>query len=271
MRRFDRVILSTSNRDPGKVAVGSSPALGDVSALGIILPPDPTPAINTQRSRYLIRLCGMQIGPDCIAIIRSIRQYVTIAAEVEVEQGGPSYIYEFPVISPTWAFPDGNISWHLLKRSPSKSKIGGRTTAISSVGQPPGYSPDIRNIASGILYHTLPTTVDPLSAGYQPPNGGKPPGEGISDYSTWKDMRFPWRNFNNISDTGISVIGPGDICLYASVCQTNPETRVNQPGDTLPVWAVSEDQFVYTYPSSARYYRIAGELVVDLCKIEEGD
>jgi len=268
MRRFDRVIVSTSNRDPAKAIVGSSPFLGDVASLGIVLPPDPTPQVNTQRSRYLIRLCGLQIGPDCIAIVRSIRQYLTIASIIEGEE--QSYIYELPVVTPSWCFPDGNVSWHLVKRDPSIAKRGGRYTAISSVGQPPGYSPNIRNIASGILYHTLPVSVDAASPGYQPPNGGKPPGHGISDYSMWKDLRFPWRNFNNISDTGISVKGPGDICLYASVCQTDPETRIQPPGESLPIWASNEDQFVFAN-NTARYYRIAGELVIDLCEAEEGD
>lgn len=273
MRRFDRIIVSTSNRDPAKAVVGSSPFLGDVSSLGIILPPDPTLAIDTQRHRYLVRLCGIQIGPDCLAIIRSVRQYLTIATEIEIEQGGPYYLYEMEVNSPSWNFVDGNISWHILKRTPSKSIKGGAATAISSVGNPPGYSPDIRGIASGVLYHTLPTSVDPLSAGYQPPNGGEPPGKGIENFSTWKDLRFSWRNFNNISDTGVAIRGPGDICMYASVCQTNPETRVNPPAvaEGFPYWLIKEDQFVYAYQNSARYYRIAGELVIDLCKLEEGD
>ena len=266
MKKQGRVVLSSTTFDPKNKFVGSSPVLGDVSSIGIIIPPDPT---IDQSHRYLIRLCAMRLGPNVKAIIRSIRQYVTIGAQVSLDND-KFYLYEKQIKNPSWSFVDGNISWHLKKRAPTEYAKGGPYNAVpapSFIGQPSGYSPDIRNISSAIIYKQLPTSVNPFSGGYQPFNAGIPPGDSIAGFGNFKDLRFPWREFSDIDDNGYEVNGPGDICFYASVQQTNPRARQNPPAlpdGVVPYWLSEEDQFVYNYPSLARYYRIAGELIIDL-------
>lgn len=264
MRCVDRLSSYTSSADPGIQFIGGGPTTGDIGTTGIIIPADPT--VNN-RNRYLIRLAGITIPPDFTAIVRSIRQYVTIGTEELLgQEGGQLYVFEKEIVFPTWRFNDGNIAWGLTIVPPTTVSTIAANLPISSVGHPSPYIEDSYGITPGILYRNLPTSVDPVSAGYVPPFNGSFPGTPISNLGIWRDLRYTWYNYNDLDSNGYAVNGPGNLCLWASVYQTNPSRRSLPPlqENVLPSWLSAEDQFVYAYQTSARYWRIAGELIVDL-------
>ena len=114
MSFYERVSVYTSSPNPLNRFVGSGPTLGDLGDTGIILPAAPT---TSQLTRYLVRLCGIRLLPDCKAVIRAIRQYVTIGAEVPLSDDSSAkfYVFEKQITTPTWKFSDGNIAWFLQK------------------------------------------------------------------------------------------------------------------------------------------------------------
>lgn len=260
MSFLERVSVYTSSPDPTNQFVGSGPTLGDLGNTGIVIPDIPTP---TQLNRYLIRLCGIRLLPDCKAIIRGIRQYVTIGAEVPLSEDPipKVFVFEKQIITPTWKFTDGNIAWFITKNGPQQTD--GSNPLPSSLAQPPlGFSPNVFDITPGILYNQLFTS--PLNP-YIPPFNGSPPGVIVNNqFSVWRDIRFAWQRFNTVDTLNFEINGPGDLCLWASVYQTNPLTRTNPPSSPPNPWLSPEDQFWSAYPSLARYYRIAGELLVDM-------
>lgn len=251
--RFERKIITTVQLDPGMQFVGSSPASGDWYSTGIVIPA--APSTSTSFTRYLTRLCGVSIDANSRCIIRSIRQMLTIG--VEVESGTPGLVIplELDVVSPCWHFTNGNVSWHLRMVNP---RVPHNTREFSDSGPfPPPFSAAEDGTTSTILARD--------NVPYHAMDQGQPYGEPVAGLGTFRDMRYPWSNSSEPADLGIEVRGPGELVLFASVAQTNPETRPAPP-PVLPNLAVlrPEDAFVLTF-SQARYWRIGAEMVVDLC------
>ena len=74
---------------------------------------------------------------------------------------------------------------------------------------------------------------------------------------------------NTTDFLNFEIQGPGDLCLWASVYQTDPTKRINPPNQgSNPTWLAPEDQFLCAYPNSSRYFRIAGELLVDMYNVD---
>ena len=249
-----RAIISSLGADPSYAFVGSSPVAGDTGGFGLILPPDATARPNF---RLLCRLAAIEIGFRTTAILREVRQYLTIGQIVEGGQGESDYIVERQVVTPHWHFLDGNVSWHITTE-PLKTGGNRRARAVPASN----YSNDDRGLHASILYQTLPTSVDPGSDTYRPLFGGRPPGRGVSGLGMMHDMRWPWRSTRH-GDCGQPVLaGPCRLTFWASVRQTDVEDR------TIPALPSTEglepeEVFLQNY-RSARYWRIAGELVVDL-------
>lgn len=247
-----RIIISSLGADPSYSFVGSSPFPGDTGGLGLILPPDPT---AEPRFRYLCRLASLEVNPKTTCIIRHIREYLTIG-QVVTSQGNPDYIVERQVVTPHWHFNDGNVSWHLTTDALKSGSVQPRTVRASN------YSPDDRGLHAAILYRTLPTSVDPGSDTYRPLYGGLPPGDGVGGMGMMHDLRFPWRATRS-ENCGLPIIaGPCRVTLWASVRQTDVEQRfVPELANTDGL--EPEEVFLQNY-RSARYWRVAGELVLDL-------
>jgi len=251
--RYQRVVKSTVQYDPTLQFVGGSPWPGDLSASGLVLPVAPT---TSSELRYLVRLCGLRLGPYVRCVVRWVRQLLTIGTELPTEQGGAVIPVEQEVISPTWRFIDGNVSWHLRKLA---VKRGTYIRQPSDVVAFPPYTALQEGQLSGILTRQVTP--------YIPLNGGIPPGEDIGGLGNMRDMRYPYANGVLPNDLNLEVVGPADVIFFASVWQTDPETRPNPPDPGNTSALRPEDRFVLQYPES-RYWRIGAEMLLDVCNPE---
>jgi len=257
-----RITQATTGFDPALNFVGSSPTVGDRTSVGLVLPPDPTP---NQFNRYLCLLATVQVPANMRGFIRSIRQLLTIGWDQQAGDDLPVTIpFEFSaeLLSPVLRFVDGNVSWHLTFR-PSPFRFGNPP----SPGQPRSWSRSFNVSSPAILYDALPASLG--GAGYRPPNSGHPIGVGVGQLGQWPDLRYPWRSvpapFPGID---ASVDGPGSLMLWASVYQTDPESRPQPPPPLAPLefpWSL-----LWTGVQQARFIRVAGELAVDLEMIGDG-
>jgi len=124
-----------------------------------------------------------------------------------------------------------------------------------------GASPSTAGLDSALLY--VPPLLAPT---YTPPGAGIPPGKSVFQLGTWHDLRYPWHDTH--WDMSLPVHGPGRLVLYASVHQTDSDTR---PRITIPTAGIEvlrpEDQFVSAFESqdvTVFYGRVAGALTVEL-------
>lgn len=250
-----RVIVSSLGNDPGVAFVGSSPTRGDTNYTGLVLPPEPT---TSQATRVLVQCCAMGVPHNAVAYVRSMRQLLSVGWEREVGQGlFVPFELLLPSHMPLFRFTDGNVSWHLQKTGP------GIPPRSATAGQPPSWSRTLQSIGPAILYDTLPPSLG--GPGYTPLNGGMPPGNPL--LGTIHDVRYPWNvPAGSWPELNIKVEGPGTIALYASVHQTNPAERL-QPIVDAPLPVTTTDvlsQIVVEGIQNARYWRVGGELVVDI-------
>jgi hypothetical protein len=198
-------------------------------------------------------------GARCI--VHSVRQLLTIGTEIESNTAGLTIPLELDVTSPTWHFVNGNVSWHLRFVNP---KVQAFLRTFPDV--PPFTLP----FASG-QDGTTTAILARSQAPYRALNEGVPYGEPVRGLGTFRDIRYPWTQSSEPAALGIEVLGPGDLVLFASVYQPDPELRplppVVLPAPELAVLR-PEDAFVLSYPN-ARYWRIGAEMVVDLCNPTE--
>lgn len=265
--RIQRLVISSSQYDAGMAFSGSTPGGGDSTGVGVTLPATPTTAPN---GRYLVRLCGVDIGKRSRAVVRSFRQLLTIGAHcaIGMDENGddiPPYLpVECDVVSPAWHFVDGNVSWHMRKvqkRDPAK----GRRVFTDAPPQYMPFSYSDRGNQSSILARNTAAAVNwPLVPGYIPLNNGMPYGTDVSGMGTFRDMRFPYAAQMPQRDLGLEVQGPCNLVMFASVYQTDPTRRPVALDKQPPLESLRpEDKFILQYPD-ARYWRIGAELVVDL-------
>lgn len=255
-----RVTQATTGFDPALNFVGSSPTVGDRTSVGLVLPADPTP---NQFRRYLCLLATVQIPANTRGFIRAIRQLLMVGWDQDAPANpGITVPVEFSaeLLSPVYRFVDGNVSWHLTFR-PSPFVFDNP----ASPGQPRSWSRSFNVSTPAIMYEDLPVSLG--GPGYRPPNSGHPVGHGVTQLGQWTDLRYPWRSVPApYPGLDACVDGPGSLMLWASVYQTNPETRPSPlPGEAPPPefpWSI-----LWDFIGKARFTRVAGELSVDLEKI----
>lgn len=255
-----RIVVATRCNDPAASFVGTSWAVGDRGSLGIVLPPDPT---TSQDQRYLVRLAATEV-PQGRFRVSNLRQYLTLAAPFPPDQQPPAPIVPVELdvhrLGPHFKLPDANVSWHLTFQPRTRMQPVDRT------GQIPGWSRVADDLNAAILYEALPASLG--GPGYIPINAGKPPGEAVQPWGTFNDLRFPWTSLTGAAPTlGVVLEGPGTIAFWASVAQTNPESRPSPlPRDLFPATTLIDQfaQMAVYFIQSARYWRIAGELTVDV-------
>lgn len=241
--------VSTGGPDPSFQLQGSDP-FASMTATGLMIPTAPT---TSPRNRYLFALCGAAFPPGSRGRVRGIRQLLTIGGQTYVSAPNDPplpptitdrYNVEFNVTTPTWRFSDGSVSWHLMRVPNLRPK--------SNVLNAPGLL--YRNaVQNALLYETL--------APYVAPYGGRPPGQAlVPSLSNWHDMRYPWQAWG-IVDAPFE--GPCQIILFASVWQTNPDTRATFTGDG-PSYLPPEEGFLWgSQVNAIQYKRIAGSLIFD--------
>lgn len=233
----------SAGADPDLFGVGSSPYFGDTGNTFLPVPVAPT---TDQRSRYEYRLCVLPVSSAQIAIVCGLRTYVGIAGTVE-ESNIP---YEIPVTSPNWKFTDGNVSFHLRRLGPAFYD------SRWSAAQIAGTSPQVSGSDSALLFNQL-------AGPYIPPGAGIPPGDAVDNLGTWRDMRFPW-TAANWDMMRVPVPGPCTLVLYASIRQTDPETRPTPPEPPCGFGVLSpEDQFLASV-LDARYSHVGASMLIEL-------
>jgi hypothetical protein len=247
--RRDRQIVSSAQIDPGLTFVGGSPFQGDISATGILVPSAPTPS---QNRRYLFRCCGLGLGPNQTAYVRSLRYYLWIG--VNQAQNNGIVHFEQLVTTPGWRFPDGNASFH-LRRIGAGSNL--QAHYPTSIFDPPGIAFTANGVTPALLGR-------PIAGVYFPINGGLPYGQDVAGLGTIRDVRFdPYQTPHQ--DLDLQVVGPGNVEVFASVHQTDPTTRTNWAGPKdIREGLCPEDRFVVTF-DLARFWRVGAEMTVDIC------
>jgi hypothetical protein len=108
-------IVTTSGLDETLQGISTDP-YGAIlpSALGLRIPSVLNAGIVVpNQPRYLFLLASRILERDK-TVIRGIRQGLTIGLNRSAT-ANRVLPYEFPVTSPWWRFPDGNVSWHLVR------------------------------------------------------------------------------------------------------------------------------------------------------------
>lgn len=253
--------VATTGFDPSLQLRGSGPQSSG-QYLGMIIPRTATTAPS---GRYLFALAGFSLAGASRARIRGMRQLLTIGATTWVSQSGEPptlsdfFLTERPVVTPGWRFSDASVSWHLLRVPPQYQMFANKKNASGKM-----YRYSQKN---ALLYESLSPYVAPW--GGQLPAGAKPVG-GLGQFY---DVRFPWETAQAWNSLDIPVEGPASYVLFASVWQTDPDTRntLSTSTDGAASGLPPEENFLLDLPddtgsfktNGAVYYRIAGSLIVE--------
>ena len=238
--------VSTVAFDPDRIGVGSSPYVGDVfnSLLQIPATPSPTP-----ETRHLFLLAAYEIPACSCCRIKGIGIALLLGADLVLTDGTVIRLQSW-VDDPFFAFPDGNVSYHL------RLFEGHPRTRTYDPFPIPSRSNNLTTKEPALLY-------DPFAA--HALANGIPPGRPLDALGTFRDKRF---DYLSPSDPGIDrvVDGPAMVALYASVKQTNPATRPNLPPGTNTDGLSTPYAFWAAHPDAV-YDKIGARLLVECTRI----
>lgn len=238
--------ISTAAWDPDRQGVGSSGWIGDLASSALTIPS----AASSPTNRYFFRLCGGQIADGMAARVVEFAQYLAIGS-VMAGGGGVGFVpVSCQVLSPLWSFVDGNVAWGLTWR-----RWNGLQEPPDGLIRPPATSRRLEGLDSALLFEGATPTP------YVPAAGGIWPGSPIGSLGLIRDVRSPWGK--NTVSFDFTVEGPAEIIAWASVKQTNPETRPSLPAPTDLGAICQEDRFVLEYPD-AIYRKIAASLTLEI-------
>lgn len=257
--RGARIEISTVGFDQDLQMVGSDP-YGSPYWVGQRIPTTVLP----NNGRYLYICSFARFGANRKARLVGARQMVVIGQYIATSSGDNTVNYPLlrQVTTPFWRFPDANISWHLRRVPPGQQMIYNTSNAEGLQ----------------FRYGTMSTLLYEVASPYTAPYGGLPPGVPlVPDLGTFHDIRFPWQN-GDFDSLDVEIQGPCDIVLFASVKQTNPNTRtplVLPSGVPLDVLG-PEDGFIASLESAAGgfaqqrgpapnavYWSVAGSLIFE--------
>ncbi len=239
--------IASRARDPYKNGIGTTFFPGDVGGTFVHVPEAPT---LLAQNRYLIRLGGWPIPPGRSARIQSFAQFVEIGCLTAGADGG-FFPVKRQVITPNFSFTDGNVIFGIrVMPMPSMQEM------LVDPLQPEGYSMNPYGVSTGILYKP-PTTSFP---GYRPLLS-EFPGSGLGDLGIIHDLRSIWGQ--NKMYFNYTVDGPAQVVVFASIKQTDPDTRVRLPSDA-PLDGLSiEDRFLLSYPQ-AKYTGVGASITMEI-------
>lgn len=215
--------------------------------------------VNGPKTRYLFQLATFDVAEGMRARIVGFRQGWTLG----IRQGNTRVIEQW-VDDPFFKLPDGNISWHMRKMA----------LGYPRYPSPGPITPPMQNFAfetssgSALLYQTAGGFAGGFYVtlgAYTPPNGGMPWGEPLTpQLGTFNDLKTKWRDGNAWTSLDVPVEGPSRVAFYASVLQTNPQSRttVTPPGTFFPNGLSAEEQFLLNFP--ANIWRVAGAFAIEL-------
>lgn len=272
-----RVIeISTTGVDGILQGISSTPypSRGTPTTIGLRIPPKQIDA--TTRYLFCLATCSLTSSGR----IRGLRQGLKIGLDTNntsfTNPTAQERVIESWVTTRDFRFSDGNVSWHLVKE-PEGSPTG---TVPATSNANLAY---LRSDAPALLYQTY-TATGPLY--YQGITAYTPPDltgawQGIGGLGTMFDIRFPWANPLAWDSLDIPV-SRGRYSFYASVLQTNPNTRANavyQPQTTTAEGnanlglgtAIPEEAFISNWVAHAEaqtgtgvvFWRVMGSMIVE--------
>jgi hypothetical protein len=272
-------LATTSGIDETLQGISTDPFGQNIpSALGLRIPPVlPGLSDPTQQPRYLFVLASRTLYQK--TTIRGIRQGLTIGVNRSAE-ANRVLPYEMPVTSRFWKFPDGNVSWHLVREPNDDPRI----LAARSVQDAASWR-YLQADQSAMLYKRAtfaagafnPSTGAPLFypqglLTYTPPDFWAGKESGIADLGNMKSIVYPW---SSESDDKLNIVVSGNcrVTLYASVLQTDPATRLKPvtltSANVISSGITPEDAFVSNFTTGEggtagpNYWRIFGSILFD--------
>lgn len=249
--------VSSFAPNPLLAGVGADP-WGGTSSSFLWVPQQPT---LSPTARYLFRLAALGVGSGESIELLGFRQGVQIGVSYpegdERDPGDETQLLAIDQSTPTWSFPDGNVSWHITvwPGVPRNNRVAPAPTVSAAL---PGLitTEDYYGLQPGLLVRSSAESL------YEPPGKGVPPGDPAGSLGNFWELRGTWLAQGTAASEGLLVSGPANIGFFATVRQTNPERegRVALPTD-LGSYMPPETRFVAAFPN-ARYTGVAGSLLV---------
>lgn len=267
-----RVEIASSGIDDSLQAITSDPfGAPFATGAGLRVPSFNPTNKNATQNRFLFLLATRQVQRRCRLV--GIGQYLTIGTNAFGGEGSPQVRpLELAVTTPSFRFPDGNVSWHIVLEPNVSPKSRPLTDA-------PNF---MRNKADGpaLLYTGVPT----FGADFTNPVTGAPVGGyafpgAMTSYvapevqSEWRaiaglgcfyDLRYAY-NTSTVWSPNIEIAADSlmRISFYASVLQTAGSSPSYTTVPT-PVYLPPEESFINSgWASSVFYWRIGGRLVFE--------
>ena len=224
--------LQGFSSDPFGASIGSGPGLRVPSF------------VNDNDTRYLFLRASRRLDIRQKTRVIGWRELVTIGINTAQSVSRPtapgrpgapppssqSLPIEIEVTSPVFRFPDGNVSFHLV-REPLQVPFTQRplTDAQNFLY--------VTSDTPALLYQTASFSAgtDPITGapgyymlnmdGYTPPSALRATWEPLAGLGNLHDLRTPYRDAHGWCSLNVEVDGGCNIRLYASVLQTDPNTR----------------------------------------------
>lgn len=260
-----RIEIISTGIDEALQGVGSTP-FGGLSWTGLRIPTLATPPASPHL-RYLFQLCAFQLSDGDTARIVGLRHGWSLG----FLQAGPRIVEQW-VNDPLYKGNDFNVSWHLRKLTLNEPRRAAPGLVIPTAALAP-----LQNFAfttsdtPALLFQTATAAAgNPFYtalAAYTPPNLGRPWGRPLAgELGTFTDLKSRWNDAADWKALDIPVSGPCRVVFYASVKQSNIQTRqaLVPPVPFLFQNGLSEEeQFLQDFPNAIPW-RVAAALAIEL-------
>lgn len=269
-RSHDRFEVSTYGFDPDLCGLGSD-ADGSLNAPGLRVPLLATTARN---QRYLFQCATVRLGGAPIWLV-GMAEMLTLYEDTAA--GTPPVAPVEKLIgrpgsgNPLYHLPDATWSFHLrhVRTMPrpswaNQNPLTAESFAWRFSGSAPALVFETATFAAANLdANGHPDNYTALT-GYAPPWGGSPPGVDVGGFGNFSSIEHPWDDPSLQAIEPIAVSGGGALILYASVWQSNPETRatVTWPGSMPGDPQLPEPAMVSGFTNSI-YGRVGGKLIME--------
>jgi hypothetical protein len=181
--------------------------------------------VNSNDNRYLFLLASRSMPQGINTRLRGWRQLVTIGINLPTDSGPPSRVMELEVTTPTFRFPDGNWSFHIVREEPQGVDSRLLPTDMANFSH-------VSADQSSLLYQSAtfaaPTGLYMVGmTSYTMPRQRMMNWKPVANLGNVHDLRTSWRTPEAWDSLDEQVLGGSRISLYATVLQTNPATRPN--------------------------------------------
>lgn len=257
--------------------VGSDP-WGSMAATGLRIPGLATPAFGAggKDLRYIFECCRVDIPGGARKRILYWRQFLKLGGLVAASKRPVEFLVGSTGNSdPSFAFSDGNVSWHVMRVVPSDMFAKGSgplDTRSFRFRMAPTGPALLYETATFPAAHINPLTGRPdfytFLTSYTPPKLGRPPGTPLAgSLSGVLSIQAPW---DTGQDIDLIVPGPCSVIVYAVVRQTNISARAtgvtlgqqNLSSEEEFVDAISQEKIASPY-TGANFWKVGAALGVE--------